>query len=116
MGSSARDEIGRIGDDVVDIGKRTIKNPVTFFNPIAGLALSAGQKFYDDATKIPTPGDSIPEAPEDAPTLASQSVQDALSIAKLKRNSKSGRAGTIKTSSLGITERAGVKTKELLGE
>lgn len=97
MGGKVGEELDRAGDTVKGV----------FGSTVVGNALGFGPE---------PPKVNIPNSPPPAPTLASKSVQDALSLAKLKRDAKSGRAGTIKTSPLGITERANVPTKELLGE
>ena len=95
MGSSVEDEIKRIGDDIG--------------GAVKGLFSSFGGS--RKAPEVETP-----EAAPAPPNLASESIQEALKLGRRRRSSAAGRQSNIRTSALGVTDRADVETTTLLGE
>ncbi len=96
MGSSITDEIGRIGDDIVDIGK-TIIDPLDLNKARKDLFGGGG----GGGPAGPDLANQVKKRP--APNLADLRIQEALKLARGRRNAQSGRASTVRTGPGGIT-------------
>ena len=105
MGSSVEDEIKRIGDDIGGGLKKAASSGLLGIFP---KALVGGSR---KAPEVETP-----EAAPAPPNLASESIQEALKLGRRRRSSAAGRQSNIRTSALGVTDRADVETTTLLGE
>lgn len=103
MGSSVKDEIGRIGDDIAGAHKTVFNAVIDPLDILSDLNKSRKDLFGGGG------GGGGPDAapPEiktrPAPNLADLRIQEALKLARGRRNAQSGRASTVRTGPGGIT-------------
>ena len=117
MGKSAEDEVKRIGSDVASVaGVSHLASPIGKIGGLPGLVAGG----FLDPFSISGSGSAAPESPADtqrrpAPNLADERIQEALKLARGRRNAQSGRSGTILTGPRGITGLPEVTPASLTG-